>query len=185
VITVTLETGRLTLKSLNKNDAEAYYNFLMRNTDFLKPWSPKYEDEYFNLSHHEKKFIQLEKDTEEGRYIKFGVHNKNDLNTIIGSVSFSSIIHGPFKSCYLGYRVDEKENGKGFATEAVKSGIDYIFNTLNLHRTEANVIPRNTASIRVVEKLGFTYEGQSKKYLQINGVWEDHNHYALINDNIK
>jgi ribosomal-protein-alanine N-acetyltransferase len=179
---IRLETPRLVLKSFNKNDAGPYYNFLMKTAEFLKQWSPKYETDYFVLAHHKKRFEQLEKETQEGRYIKFGVYNKNDLNTVIGSISFSGIIHGPFKSCYLGYRIDEKENGKGYATEAVKAGVNYAFNTLNLQRIEANVIPHNIASIRVVEKLGFFYEGQSKKYLQINGVWEDHSHYVLIND---
>lgn len=179
---VKLETERLILKSLGKSDAGAYYNFLMRNADFLKQWNPAYSSDFFELSHHVKKFEQLEKETSEGRYIKFGVYKKDNLTAIIGSVSFSGIIKGPFKSCFLAYQMDELENGKGYATEAVRSGIDYIFNEMKLHRTEANVIPRNTASIRVVEKLGFAFEGLSKKYLQINGVWEDHNRYVLLND---
>jgi ribosomal-protein-alanine N-acetyltransferase len=182
---VKLESERLILKSLTAGDAENYYIFLMRNAEFLKPWSPAYKQDYFNLEHHKKRFEHMEKETIEGRYIKFGIYLTNDTKTIIGSVSLSGIIHGPFKSSYIAYQIDEKQNGRGYATESVKCCIDYAFNTLKLHRLEANVIPRNKASIRVVEKLGFTSEGLSKKYLQINGVWEDHMHYVLLNESVE
>jgi ribosomal-protein-alanine N-acetyltransferase len=125
----------------------------------------------------------MEKETEAGKQIKFGVFIKNDLNKIIGTVSFSNIIKGPFLSCFLGYRTDEKENGKGYTTEAIKRGIEYVFDEIKLHRIEANIIPANTASIKVVEKLGFKLEGYSRNYLQINRKWEDHLHYALLNEN--
>ena len=51
-----------------------------------------------------------------------------------------------------------------------------------LHRVQAGVMPRNTASIRVVEKNGFRFEGLARNYLQINGVWEDHILYALTTE---
>ncbi|MBL8015997.1 MAG: GNAT family N-acetyltransferase, partial [Ignavibacteria bacterium] len=74
---------------------------------------------------------------------------------------------------------------KGLATEAAAGVIEFAFCTLNLHRIEANIIPGNTASIKVAEKLGFVFEGASEKYLLINGEWQKHLHYALINDNWK
>jgi ribosomal-protein-alanine N-acetyltransferase len=67
-------------------------------------------------------------------------------------------------------------------TEAVKAVVDYGFNTLALHRIEANIMPRNIASLRVVGKLGFINEGLSKKYLKINGQWEDHIHMVIFNE---
>lgn len=66
-------------------------------------------------------------------------------------------------------------------TEALKAAIRYIFEEWKLHRIEANIIPRNAASIRVIEKLGFEREGYCRKYLKINGIWEDHYSYALLN----
>jgi ribosomal-protein-alanine N-acetyltransferase len=63
--------------------------------------------------------------------------------------------------------------------------VEYAFNELKLHRIEANIIPRNAGSIRAVEKAGFTCEGTSKKYLQINGVWEDHAHYVRLNEKVE
>jgi ribosomal-protein-alanine N-acetyltransferase len=161
---------------------ELYFDFLTRNAEFFKPWSPKYENGYFELDYHKERLQKIEMDIKEGAAVKFGVFLKNDISKIIGTVSFMNIIKGPFQSCFLGYRFDEKENNKGYATEAIRESIDYIFYAEKLHRIEANIIPRNKPSIRVVEKLGFVNEGLSKKYLQINGKWEDHIHYVLLND---
>ncbi len=67
-------------------------------------------------------------------------------------------------------------------TEAIVKMVAIAFEKLSLHRIEANIIPRNTRSIRTVEKAGFEYEGISKKYLKINGVWEDHVHMVILNE---
>ena len=91
---------------------------------------------------------------------------------------------GAFLSCYLGYKLDKDEINKGYMTEAVKKGVEVVFNELGLHRIEANIMPRNKASLRVVEKLGFYNEGLAYKYLKINGKWEDHIHMVLLNENL-
>ncbi len=67
--------------------------------------------------------------------------------------------------------------------EALREVINYAFFTLNLHRIEANIMPYNEASIKLVEKLNFKREGLAPKYLKINGTWEDHIHFSLINEN--
>ena len=183
-MSIKLETARLELISLDSLHTALLHDFLTRNAEFFKKWSPKYDEGYFELDHHKKTLDRIEKDTSEKRIIKFGLFLKNDLSRIIGTVAFSNIIYGPFLSCYLGYRTDEHENGKGYTREAVKRGLEYVFNERKLHRVEANIVPYNSASIRVVEKLGFKLEGRSEKYLQINGKWEDHLHYVILNENI-
>jgi ribosomal-protein-alanine N-acetyltransferase len=67
-------------------------------------------------------------------------------------------------------------------TEAIRKGIEIVFQECGLHRIEANILPRNLRSLRVAEKLGFVNEGLSRRYLCINGVWEDHIHMALLNE---
>ena len=64
---------------------------------------------------------------------------------------------------------------------AVSMITQYAFEELHLHRIEANVMPRNQASLRVLQKIQFENEGISKYYLKINGVWEDHIHMVKIN----
>ena len=66
-------------------------------------------------------------------------------------------------------------------TAAVGMVVRYAFAEAGLHRVEANVMPRNRPSLRVLEKNGFINEGLSRCYLNINGVWEDHIHMVRIN----
>jgi ribosomal-protein-alanine N-acetyltransferase len=81
---------------------------------------------------------------------------------IIGTIGFSSIVFGAFQSCYLGYRLDRGELNKGLATEALRATIRFVFTEFRLHRIEANVMPRNVASKKVLENLGFQNEGISR-----------------------
>ena len=72
--------------------------------------------------------------------------------------------------------------GHGYITEALRALVfDIAFGPLGLHRVEANVMPRNNRSIRVLEKLGFVQEGLARDYLRINGRWENHIHYVTLN----
>lgn len=66
---------------------------------------------------------------------------------------------------------------------AISLIVKFAFDNLRLHRIEANVMPRNKASLRVLEKNNFINEGLATKYLQINGIWEDHIHMVLLNEN--
>jgi ribosomal-protein-alanine N-acetyltransferase len=63
--------------------------------------------------------------------------------------------------------------------ESVVTVLHYAFDTLQLHRIEIAIIPRNAASLRVVEKLGLRFEGVAERFLEIDGVWEDHARYAI------
>jgi ribosomal-protein-alanine N-acetyltransferase len=175
----------LILRSLTINDAEEFFHFRKRNAEFFKPWSPTYPVDYFSPDYHIKNLAQIESDVLKGVLVQFGVYQQTYQKKMIGSVVFSNIIMGPFKSCFLGYRIDKDELNKGYATEAIIAGSKYMFNEKELHRIEANIIPRNIASIKAIEKAGFIYEGISKRYLNINGVWEDHMHYVLLNSEIE
>jgi ribosomal-protein-alanine N-acetyltransferase len=58
----------------------------------------------------------------------------------------------------------------------------YGFEQLGLHRMEAAIVPRNSKSRRVAEKLGLREEGTAVRFLQIQGVWEDHVRYAITRE---
>ncbi len=102
---------------------------------------------------------------------------------IAGAINLSQIFRAGFQNAYLGYYVGEKYAGKGFATEAIGLIIKLAFEDLNLHRIEANIQPQNLPSIAVVKKNGFAKEGFSPKYLQVDGIWCDHERWTIINEN--
>jgi len=93
---------------------------------------------------------------------------------IIGVVGISNIVRGAFQAAYLGYNMAEDFQGKGYMTEALHEIVEFAFGALNLHRLMANYRPENTASGRVLEKLGFVKEGLAKDYLMVAGRWADH-----------
>ena len=76
-----------------------------------------------------------------------------------GEVSLGSVQRGPFQMAYVGYWIDEALAGRGYVPEGVVLLMRYAFETLALHRLEAAIVPRNTPSRRVAEKLGLRDEG--------------------------
>ncbi|MEJ8555087.1 GNAT family N-acetyltransferase [Tepidibacter sp. Z1-5] len=178
------ETERLVLKMLDKTYAKLVLDYYLRNRDFLDEWEPIKSEEFYKISYHEEQLGKQLVNIENGTSFTLWIFKKEDEKRIIGSIGFNNIVRGAFLSCYLGYKLDKDEINKGYMTEAANKGIDIMFNEFGLHRIEANIIPRNICSLRVVEKLGFYNEGLAYKYLKINGKWEDHIHMVLLNDKV-
>ena len=99
---------------------------------------------------------------------------------IVGTITLSQIFRKVFQNAYLGYLLFDNFTGRGLMTEAVELVLKYAFQSLKLHRVEANVQPHNTASIAVLQRTNFTKEGFSRKYLKIGGRWRDHERWAII-----
>ena len=102
---------------------------------------------------------------------------------MIGKVNLTQVARGPFQACYLGYAIDQEEQGKGKMFEATKLAIDYALHELQLHRIMANYLPTNERSARLLRRLGFVVEGYARDYLYINGAWRDHILASLTNLN--
>jgi ribosomal-protein-alanine N-acetyltransferase len=99
-----------------------------------------------------------------------------------GEINLSSVQRGPYQNAYVGYWIDEAMAGHSYTPEAFVVLCRFAFEDLALHRLQASIIPRNTASRRVAEKLGLRNEGIAERYLEINGVWEDHVRYAITSE---
>ena len=179
-----LKTERLTLRKAKVSDVNLILNYFTRNWDFLKKWETPKASNFFTLEYQLMDIIRSEKLYRAGICYRFWIF-KTGKQKIIGSIALNNVFHGSMLSCSLGYRLDKNEINKGYATEAVKRIIDYAFNDLGLHRIEANIMPENKASMAVVEKCGFKNEGLARKYLKINGKWEDHIHMTLLNENLE
>ena len=175
-----IETNRLILKTIDSSYSGLVLDYYIRNKGFLQEWEVLKKDEFYNKEYHEKNLEKINNETT----LRLWIFKKEDMSKIIGTVSLSNIVRGAFQSCHLGYKLDKDEINKGYMTEVLEKIIDIGFKDLHLHRIEANIMPKNKASLRVVEKLGFYNEGLAYKYLYINGKWEDHIHMVLINDDL-
>ncbi|WP_411682131.1 GNAT family N-acetyltransferase [Clostridium thailandense] len=180
----TYETERLLLKILDKSYAEMLEDYYLRNKGFLEEWEPVRSEEFYTKQYQEEQLDKELKDIKNTNAFRLWIFKKQDDCKIIGSVGFNNIIKGAFLSSHLGYKLDKDEINKGYMTEAIEKGIEIMFNEYLLHRIEANIMPKNKRSLRVVEKLGFYNEGLAYKYLKINGKWEDHIHMVLLNEKV-
>jgi ribosomal-protein-alanine N-acetyltransferase len=176
------ETERLVLKVLGKGDASMVLDYYERNREFLEPWEPVRTESFYDEDFHEKELGEDLRRMEKGEGLRLWIFLKGEETRVIGAVSFSNIVRGVFQSCHLGYKLDREATGRGYAREAVARGVRVMFEELHLHRIEANIMPRNLSSRQVVESLGFEAEGLARKYLKINGVWEDHIHWVVLNE---
>jgi [ribosomal protein S5]-alanine N-acetyltransferase len=89
------------------------------------------------------------------------------------------VVREPLLSADIGYWVDARVTNGGVITAAVALVVDHCFGRAGLHRLEATVRPENTASLRVLAKLGFREEGLFRRYLDVDGQWRDHYCFAL------
>ncbi|ANY69535.1 alanine acetyltransferase [Paenibacillus sp. BIHB 4019] len=170
------------LKPLELADAEAMLVLRLSNQAFLQPVEPVRPNNFLTLEGQQEHIaLGLQKQAEAAAY-PFGIMLGQQL---IGRMELSNVIRGPLQNANVGYFLDRAHQGNGYVSEAVRLVTAYAFEQLNLHRLQAGVMPRNTPSIRVLERAGFRQEGLALRYLQINGVWEDHFLFALTAEEYK
>ena len=109
----------------------------------------------------------------------FTVRRRDD-NALIGLVTISNVVMGPFRSAYTGYYAFAPHARQGYMQEALQALVRHAFRVLKLHRLEANIQPGNRASIALAKSCGFRKEGFSPRYLKIGGRWRDHERWAMV-----
>lgn len=102
--------------------------------------------------------------------------------TLVGQVTVNNIVRGSGQFASIGYWIDQSYAGRGITTRAVAMAIDHCLFVARLHRIEVAIRPENTASLRVVEKLGITEYGYAPRFLHIDGEWRDHRLFAVTSE---
>lgn len=150
------------------------------NKEFFGEFSVINSDDFYTLLMQQEVIEQSTENREAGREYNFGIF-ENATGKLVGSINLFRIFRGPLQSAMIGYAVDKRYNGRGYATEAIRLAVNYAFKELGLHRVEAGVMPHNLPSIRALERAGFEQEGVARKNVKINGKWQDHVVMAIIN----
>ncbi|MEK3936464.1 GNAT family protein [Sporosarcina sp. FSL W7-1349] len=178
---ILLEGRSCYLRILTEEDAVIFTALLSANREYWSVFEPRHEDSYFTVSVQREKIREALYQMRNRREYNFGIFDA-ETSRLIGHISLYSIKRLPFSSGFVGYSIDEAETGRGLGTEALDLVTKFAFEKLALHRIEAFVSPRNSGSVKVLEKSGYTREGLLRKLLYINGVWEDHYMYAMVED---
>lgn len=174
------------MRPFRARDAHAWSELRIRNERWLAPWegrNPSLPAASWRDRHSPAVFAAMlrlhRREARAGRVLPFAVHVEGVL---AGQVTINSVVRGAFDCGYAGYWVDERVAGRGVLPTALALVLDHCFGPVGLHRVEANVRPENTASRRVVEKLGFRAEGLHARYLFIDEDWRDHLSFALLRE---
>lgn len=175
-----INTERLCMRLLEPDQAGLMTRFRIENKNHLESWEPRRNPEFFTEPYWQIQLKAAMREFHLGGSICLAILNQEQTE-VLGVCNYTNIIRGTFQSCHLGYAMDKKRQGQGLMSEALKHSINYVFRVHALHRIMANYIPHNDRSRKLLEHLGFEIEGRAKRFLLINGVWEDHVLTSLIN----
>ncbi len=176
-----LRSNGLVLRFPTTSDYASWAELRGLSREHLVPWEPQWADDELSRVSYKMRLRHYERELREHAGYAFFVFRALD-DQLIGGLTLTNVRRGVTLSCAIGYWVGVSHTGQGYMTNAVKAVRSFAFEGLRLHRVEAACLPSNIASIRVLEKAGFQREGLARKYLKINGAWQDHVLYASLRD---
>ncbi len=164
------------LRPLAVSDGPVFQSVRRANAAWLEPWDATSPDPDAPPRTFEELVALYDADGAAARALPLAVEVAGRL---VGQVNVGTVVFGSFRSCYVGYWVSRTVAGQMIIPTGVALVGDHLFGRVGLHRMEINIRPRNTASLAVVRKLGFRFEGRRPHYLHIDGDWQEHLSYAL------
>lgn len=173
---------RITLRTLTEDDYRSWYEVRSRCRDWLVKWEPRPKGSppaAEDRGSFAARCSIRDRERQLGTGYGFGIFVQGRF---AGEVTLSSVQRGPFQSGFVGYWIDRDLAGQNYVPEAVVMALHFAFEAITLHRVEISIIPRNHSSLRVVEKLGLRMEGVAERYLEIDGIWEDHARFAMTSE---
>jgi len=177
----TLRDGAVTIRPIRVRDARQLERELLDNRAWLSRWeatSPYGPSEFDAKSSIRNLLVHARA----GHALPFAVDYDGEF---AGQLNVSGITYGSLSSASLGYWVSQRFAGKGVTPTAVALATDHCLFSMGLHRMEICIRPENGPSLRVVEKLGFRYEGLRRRYIHIDGEWRDHFCFALVAEEVR
>lgn len=169
-----LETNRVILRRIEKSDAYDIFKYLS-DKEVMKHYGTK---PFQSVDEAIKAISRYESLFTEKRGIRWGITLKGD-HKVIGSCVFYNMVSEHYRTD-IGFVLSKDFWGQGIAQEAVKAVIKYGFEHLNINRIEAVIEPPNTASQKLVERLGFLREGLLRSYEYFDGKFDDLYMYSLL-----
>ena len=179
-LTAPREHGPIAIRLIKQRDARVLQSELLGNRSWLRPWEATSPDGpvSFDMRLGIRRLLQQYRD---GGGVPFVMEYEGE---VAGQLNVWGIARGSLSSATIGYWVSERFAGRGITPTAVALATDVSFRELGLHRMEICIRPENKASLRVVEKLGFRYEGLRRRFIHIAGDWRDHYAFALVREEV-
>jgi ribosomal-protein-alanine N-acetyltransferase len=175
-----LAHGNVSVRVVRVRDHKKLEQLVLGNRAWLKPWEATNPEgpNSFDIKA-QIKGLRLQMKNQQGLPLVICLDEQ-----IVGQLNVSNILFGSVGSAVLGYWISPDAAGQSVTPTAVALTIDYLFNIVGLHRVEIDIRPENAASLRIVEKLGFRYEGLKERFIHINGSWRDHYVFAITREEV-
>jgi [ribosomal protein S5]-alanine N-acetyltransferase len=178
-----LEGRGVWLRPPHMNDYAAWAQLRALSREHLKPWEPLWPRDELTRGSYRRRLRHYQREMREDLGYSYFIFNRED--DLLGGISLSNVRRGVTQSASLGYWLGLPFVRRGHMSAAVQALLPHACHALKLHRIEAASQPDNTASMRVLERCGFVSEGHARKYLKINGEWQDHVLYAFLAADLK
>jgi [ribosomal protein S5]-alanine N-acetyltransferase len=169
-----IHTQRCILRLPGPKDAPAMLDYMLRNEARFTPTDPPRPQEFHTLAYFEKYGQDAQAQFAANTAFRFNMFLPENAQQVAAWINFTQVLHGPFRSCSLGYSIDAVHEGKGLMQEAVAAALAWVFTHARLHRVQAAYLPENVRSAALLQRLGFEVIGVAQHYLFINGAWRDH-----------
>lgn len=172
---ISLDSPRLRLRDIGPDDWPAVFAYASRPEVYrYQPWGPSTPDDARAFVQHAIAQAQVAP-----RAVYLFAIERRTPGGVIGTCELT-IQNRSFGSAEIGYFLHPDAWGCGYATEAVRRLLAFGFGDLALHRITAQCDPRNTASLRVLERSGMRYEGHLRETMLIRDGWRDSLLYSLL-----
>lgn len=175
----TLRGRRIVLRSPTFGDHAEWAELRTRSRDFLAPWEPIWPADDLDRAAFRRRIKRYGAEVRDGVAYPFFVCSA-ETGELLGGLTLAQVRRGVTQSGTIGYWMGAPHAGRGLMTEAVGVLVGWAFEKLKLHRIEAACLPENAPSIHLLEKVGFSLEGQARSYLCIAGSWRDHLLWGLL-----
>jgi ribosomal-protein-alanine N-acetyltransferase len=170
---------RVWMRPPHANDYGPWAELRQLSRDHLRPWEPAWAADELTRASFRRRIRHYQREAREDTGYAFLIFDDGD-DRLVGGINLTNVRRGATQSASLGYWLGRPHTGAGRMTDAVSALVLYAFGQLRLHRIEAASMPSNAASIRVLERTGFTREGFARQYLRIDGHWADHLLFARV-----
>ena len=174
-----IETERCQLRLPILSDFEDWVILRKKSEDFLRPWEPERVKNFYSLQAFKARIKWSKNKYSENKALPVFIFRRED-QALMGAITLDNIRRGPSQSGSVGYWIGEPFTKRGYMSEALNSIVFQAFREFELSRIEAATLPENKASRRLLEKVGFKYEGVAQSYLQIAGRWRNHVLYSIL-----
>lgn len=167
------------LRPARMEDFEPWARLRDRSREFLAPWEPIWPADDLTRGAFRRRLRRHAEEMTRDEAYPLLVFRARD-RALVGGLTLGQIRRGVAQTATVGYWMGVDFAGQGYMSRALRAASSYAFSTLRLHRLEAACLPSNTASVRVLESAGFRREGLARSYLRINGRWQDHLLFAVL-----